>query len=104
MKKVLIITDVVLVIVLFVSFILINYKKDFINTGVLQINYKDSIIVTVGDKVDLLSNFEIVGEDIDEYEVKIDGDYSFDVVGDYSLEYVVLNDEEIIIRKNFYYM
>ena len=52
------------------------------------ITYKKELSTTQGTKIDLLKDVKVKDDSNEKIEVKVEGDYSFDKVGTYNLEYV----------------
>lgn len=65
------------------------------------INYKDSIVVTEGDSVNLLKDVKAIDDVDGEVEVKVEGEYNLNKAGTYKLLYVAQDSSGNLDKKEF---
>lgn len=66
-----------------------KFKIKIIDTQAPTIEYQKEITTTEGTEIDLLKDVKATDNSKEELEVKVEGEYDFNIVGTYNLKYVV---------------
>lgn len=78
-----------------------NIEYNIIDNMKPVISYNKELKTKKGVKIDLLKDVEVTDNSKEELEVKIEGDYDFDKVGEYTLYYVAKDSSNNEVKEEF---
>ena len=78
-----------------------KFKIKIIDTQAPTIEYQKEITTTEGTEIDLLKDVKATDNSKEELEVKVEGEYDFNIVGTYNLKYVVEDSSKNKTEEDF---